>query len=67
VKNYARYSGMAFELLALILIMVFAGKKLDAYFDNKKSFITAILVVFAVVGYMVKLYYEITKKSNDEK
>ena len=58
---------MAFELLVLILIMVFAGKKLDAYFGNKKSFITAILVVFAVVGYMVKLYYEITKINNDEK
>ncbi|HEB62617.1 MAG TPA: AtpZ/AtpI family protein [Bacteroidetes bacterium] len=67
MKNYARYSGMAFELLALILIMVFAGKKLDAYFDNKKSFLTAALVVFGVIGYMVRLYYEITKKNNNEK
>ncbi len=57
---------MAFELLVIILIMVYAGKKLDAYFDNNKSYLTAILVVFGVVGYMVKLYYEITKKSNNE-
>ncbi len=66
MKNYARYSGMAFELLALVLIMVFVGKRLDAYFHNKKSFITAILVVFSVIGYMIKLYYEIVKNSNNE-
>jgi F0F1-type ATP synthase assembly protein I len=67
INNYAKYSGMAFELLALILIMVFAGKKIDTYFNHEKSFMTAFLVVFAVVGYMIRLYYEIIKKSDDKR
>ena len=62
MRDFTRYSGMAFELLVLILIMVFLGKKLDSYFDTGKSYFTAALVIFGVVGYMVKLYYEIIRK-----
>ncbi len=61
-----RYSGMAFELLALMIIMVFVGKKLDEFFEMKKSVFTAFLVIFGVIGYLVKLYYEIkNEKKND--
>ena len=66
MQNYARYTGMAFELLVLILIMVFLGKKLDAWFHFEKSIMVVSLVCLGTIGYLVKLYYEINN-NKDEK
>lgn len=62
MNEYARYSGMAFEILAITLIMVFLGKKLDIYFDNSKPVMVVLLVCFGIVGYLVKIYYETQKR-----
>ncbi len=67
MNDYARYTGMAFELLALILIMVYIGKKIDSWLEFEKPIMLVLLVSFGMIGYMVKLYYQTSKKQKDDK
>lgn len=66
MQNYARYTGMAFELLAIILVMVYFGKKLDKYFNFEKPLMVVLLVCFGMVGYIVKLYYQTNKRKKND-
>lgn len=49
LDNYARYSGMAFEMLLIILIGVFGGIKLDQWLNIKAPVFTVILSILAVI------------------
>jgi F0F1-type ATP synthase assembly protein I len=49
LDNYARYSGMAFEMLLIILIGVFGGIKLDEWLNMKAPVFTIVLSVLAVI------------------
>lgn len=66
MKDYARYTGMAFELLILILIMVFIGKKIDKWLELEKPIMVVLFVCFGMIGYLVKIYYEMNKKRNEK-
>ncbi len=48
LNNYARYSGIAFQMLAIIVIGVFAGFKLDQWIHSKPVF-TIILSILSVI------------------
>ena len=50
---YARYIGMGVQMLIIILIFTWAGKKLDDRSGNEKPIFTAIL---ALLGVFVGLY-----------
>ena len=50
---YARYSGMGFQMLAIILLGVFGGFKLDGWL-NTKPFLTIILSFSSVI---LAIYY----------
>ena len=53
---YLKYSGMAFQLVAAILIGVFVGKKLDAYFQFDRPYMTAAsALLFLLAGLYVSL------------
>lgn len=52
IKTYAHYSGMAFQLFALLLISMWIGMKLDDHFGNETNYIAAGLTVFALVAYL---------------
>lgn len=60
---YLKYAGMVMQLLVLLLLAAFAGKKLDAWMDNSMAYMTALFVLLAVVAYLVKIYFELTKKT----
>ncbi|MBK8622673.1 MAG: AtpZ/AtpI family protein [Saprospiraceae bacterium] len=62
-KSYVQYTGLAFQLAGILLISIFAGKKLDIYFGFSKPYITAILSMVALVGFMYKLYLDLMKPS----
>ncbi|MDP1622940.1 MAG: AtpZ/AtpI family protein [Bacteroidales bacterium] len=47
LKDYARYSSMAIQMLAIILLGVFAGFKLDQWL-NTKPILTVILSIVSV-------------------
>ncbi len=53
LNNYARYSGMAFQMLAIILVGVFGGYKLDEWLHTR-PFLTIILSILAV---FLSIYY----------
>jgi F0F1-type ATP synthase assembly protein I len=47
LNDYARYSGMAIQMLVIILLGVFAGVGLDRWL-NTRPFLTVILSVVSV-------------------
>ena len=62
VNPYLKYSGLAFEMLAVIGISVFVGNKLDQYFNNETPWITLIMVFVFLGGYLYKLVVDLSKK-----
>jgi F0F1-type ATP synthase assembly protein I len=48
LSNYARYSGLAFQMVAIILIGVFGGIKLDKWLSLKFPVFTVILSLFGI-------------------
>lgn len=58
---YLKYSGMVFQLFALLFIAAFAGQKIDAWLGNKTAYVTALLLCIAVLGYLLKIYFELIK------
>ena len=56
LNSYVKYSGIAFQMIAIILIGVFGGMKLDKWLKTDKPVFTAILSVMAVI---LSIYYSI--------
>lgn len=56
LQNYARYSGLAFQMIAVILAFVWAGKKLDEiYLEGRSVFI----IIFSLLGVGIAMYLAI--------
>lgn len=57
IKDFARYSGIAFQMIAIILITTWGGIKLDKLAGNKTPVFTIILSllgVFAAIYTVIK-------------
>jgi F0F1-type ATP synthase assembly protein I len=54
LDSYAKYSGIAFQMLAIILIGVFGGVKLDAWLELKIPVFTVLLSLLSVI---LAIYY----------
>ena len=57
LNNYAKYSSIAFQMLAIILIGVWGGYKLDEWLDLRFPIFTvtlSLLSVIAAIYYVVK-------------
>ena len=52
LENYARYSGMAFQMLAIILILVFAGYKLDEWLNTRP----VLTIIFSIASVIIAIY-----------
>lgn len=53
LQSYARYSGLAFQMVAIILAFVWAGKKIDEiYFQGRSVFI----IVLSLIGVIIAMY-----------
>ena len=48
LNNYARYSGLAFQMIAIILVGVFGGIKLDQVVKWEFPVFTLVLTILAV-------------------
>ena len=60
-RGYAKYSALAFQIVATILILVYLGGKLDDYVKNVTPWFTLLGAVLGVVGSMVYLIVRVTK------
>jgi len=56
LESYARYSSIAFQMLAIILLGVFAGYKLDQWLHTKP-----VLIVILSFGSVILAIYVVTK------
>lgn len=57
LRDYAKYSGMAFQMGIIILVGTLVGKKLDAYFQLERPYLTiffALLSIFAALYLVLK-------------
>lgn len=57
-----KYSGMAFQIVAYLLVGVLLGKQLDKYFETSKSYFTAGLAILFLGAYFVKLVADLNRK-----
>ena len=46
---YGKYAGMVFQMAAIILLFVWAGRKLDLYLQLKQAYFTALLALLGVL------------------
>lgn len=60
LDKYAKFSGVAFEMLGIIFLGVWGGIKLDASFDTKPMF--AVVLSLAAVAAAMYLIIVRTKK-----
>ncbi len=56
LSNYAKYSNLAFQMVAIILVGVFGGIKLDQWLHMKFPVFT---VVLSLLGTSMAIYYGI--------
>ena len=62
---YARYIGMGVQMLLIILIFAWAGKKLDERSGSEKPLFTAILSLLGVIAGLYIVLKDFIKKSDD--
>ena len=56
LQSYARYSGLAVQMIVIILAFVWAGKKIDEkYFGDRSVFV----IIFSLAGVTVAMYVAI--------
>lgn len=53
LNSYARYSGMAFQMLVVILLGVFAGVKADGWLGTKP----VLTVVLSLLSVILSIYF----------
>lgn len=56
LDNYAKYSSIGFQMLAIILAGVFGGLKLDQWLHLKIPVFTVVLSILAVI---LSIYYAV--------
>lgn len=64
LNNFAKYSGIGFQMLATIGLFAFIGYKLDGYKGNKSLIFTAL---FSVAGVGLSLYQVVKQLNKNEK
>jgi Na+/glutamate symporter len=57
-----KYSGLAFQMVAVICISYFIGNKIDTFVGNEKPYFVMLLIFTIFIAYLYKLYKEL----NDE-
>lgn len=48
VDQYLKYSGMAFQLAAVLAVGVWAGTRIDQYFQTDRPYFTALLALLSL-------------------
>ena len=62
MNEYGKYSAIAFELLCIVFLGVFAGYKLDEHFVELKPLFTVSLSLIAIAIGLYATLKKLTKK-----
>lgn len=49
LKSYAKYFGLTFQMIILVVMGGFGGKALDSYFKLQSPVFTVILIILAAI------------------
>ena len=60
-KNYMKYSGMAFQIAAYVLVGIFVGRQIDKYFATAKPYFTALGAILFLVAFLIKLMNDLKR------
>ncbi|MBK0404282.1 AtpZ/AtpI family protein [Adhaeribacter sp. BT258] len=60
---FVRYSGMAFQMIAVLLLAAYSGQWLDDHFQNKQPWFTLVLLLIGVTASMYLIIKTVTKNS----
>ena len=58
---YLKYSGMAFQIIAYLVVGIFLGRKLDQYFELEKPIFTAVLATLFLGAFFFKLFADLNQ------
>jgi len=61
-KSFIQYSSLGFQMVGFMAIFGFLGYKLDEYFAFQTPFLTLTGLLFGVIGSLVYLIRNLTKK-----
>ena len=61
LRAFAKYSGIAFQMLATIGLSAWAGTWLDGHFANKNPWWTICLMLFGVLAALYQVIRSLTK------
>ena len=56
MAKYARYSGLVFQMIAIVLIILWGGIELDKYLENDFPIFA---ILGAIGGVILSIYYTI--------
>lgn len=62
MKEYGKYSAIAFELLAIVFVGVYAGWKLDSLLPKVKPLFTVSLSLLSIAAGLYATLKKLTKK-----
>ena len=62
VKPYLKYSGLAFQMIGVMVLAAWGGTKLDEHFATENPWFTISLLLIAVVASMVLVILSLNKK-----
>lgn len=62
LNNYAKYSSIAFQMLAIILLGVFGGVKLDEWLNLSIPIFTVFLSLLSVIVAIYSVVKDLIKK-----
>lgn len=62
VKPYLKYSGLAFQMIGVMVLAAWGGMKLDEHFGTQNPWFTIVLLIVAVVASMGLVIYSLNKK-----
>ena len=62
LRTVAKYSGLGFQMLAIIGIGAFAGIKLDAYFHTRTPWFTIGLMLLGVIVALYQVIRSLTRE-----
>ena len=63
LSNYAKYTGIAFQMIVIILAGVFLGVKMDKWFHTNDPIFTAIVTLLCVILAIYTVIKDLLRKN----
>lgn len=63
LSNYAKYTGIAFQMIVIILAGVFLGVKMDKWFHTRDPIFTAVVTLLFVIIAIYTVIKDLLRKN----